>query len=463
MKYTWSFALILFVFTACQPDEVPVMTPPEVYAGGENYTTFSFSENAFGIQADNISGEDQDFFVVGNSLFRRNWVTAPSSVASMDGLGPVFNSLSCGGCHFKDGRAEPPLAGGQPLNGLLFRLSIPGQGMHGEPLPEPVYGGQLQDNAILGVDAEAEVAIVWEEIAGTYPDGSGYTLRNPIFSFKNLHYGPMASDVLVSPRIAPQVPGLGLLEQISEADILAFSDEFDSNSDGISGRANYVWDAQHQQKVIGRFGWKANQPSLYQQTAGAFNGDIGITTNLFPEDHFTPAQEAQFPGLINGGEPELDDARLEKVVRYMQLLAVPARRDWDDEQVKKGEMLFVQLGCNSCHRPSYITNSEGDIEARKNQQIYPYTDLLLHDMGPDLADGRPDFEASGSEWRTPPLWGIGLIPTVNDHSSLLHDGRARSIEEAILWHGGEAAASREAFKALSASERKAVVDFVGSL
>ncbi len=458
-------ALALLLLSACRDDQPPVDVPEteEQYSGGLNFTTFDRSGNAFGVQGKNISPEEEDFFVTGNAFFRSNWVTAPSSVESLDGLGPIMNAISCGSCHFKDGRAKPPAFPEDPPNGLLFRLSIPLEGMHGDLQGDPVYGGQLQDRAILNVLPEARVRTNYEEKPGYYADGTAYSLRQPIYTFYDLQYGNFAAGLMYSPRIAPQMPGLGLLEIVPETEILDWADPDDSNGDGISGRPNYVWNAAKQQSTLGRFGWKANQPDLLQQDAKAFNGDIGITSNLFPEDHLSPFQQQQYPNIINGGNPEISDDILDKVVSYTRTLSVPARRQWDNQEVLRGKFLFTELQCGACHRASMNTGNEGSISALKHQKIRPYTDLLLHDMGPELADNRPDFLASGSEWRTPPLWGIGMIQTVNDHTFLLHDGRARNIEEAVLWHGGEAERSREDFKKLSAADRTALIRFLESL
>jgi len=465
------FLLSITLFTllsACKKSNEPdpglaLVEPDERYVGGANATTFDFGQNAFGGQASGMSSAEKGFFVTGNSFFRSNWITAPASVQTLDGLGPLFNATSCGSCHFKDGRAKPPVHPDDPLQGLLFRLSIPGMDAHGGPLGDPVYGGQLQDKAILNVNHEARVRVSYQEISGQYADGSTYSLRKPTYEFHDLNYGDFAAGMMFSPRIAQQMPGLGLLEIVPESDILAFADENDANQDGISGRPNRVWDVEKQQLVLGRFGWKANQPNLAQQTAGAFNGDIGITSDMFPQDHLTPTQLQQYPNVPNGGTPEIEADIFNKVVSYVRSLAIPARRNHDNQTVLRGKFLFQQLNCSGCHRPTFVTGNDGPISVLRNQKIWPYTDLLLHDMGPELADGRPDFLATGSEWRTAPLWGIGLIPTVNGHSFLLHDGRARNIEEAILWHGGEAEKQREEFKKLNKEDREALIKFVESL
>ncbi len=456
-------AIILVL--GCKEDTLPTgeAEPGEQYAGGEYLTTFDKSENAFGVQGKGLSVTEENYFVTGNSIFRANWVTAPASVQSLDGLGPVMNAISCGSCHFKDGRAQPPATPDATLNGLLFRLSIPFPGAHGELAGDPVYGGQLQDKAVLNVLPEAKVRVNYTETTGNYADGTTYVLRIPDYQFYDLQYGPFAAGMQYSPRIAPQMPGLGLLEIVPESTIISWSDPDDLDKNGISGRPNYVWDEIQQQNVLGRFGWKANKPDLFHQTAGAFNGDIGITTTLFPQDHLTPTQQQLYPGIANGGSPELSDESLLKVVSYCQTLSVPARRNWDNTTVMRGKWLFEDLQCAACHRPAMTTGSTGTIDALKNQFIRPYTDLLLHDMGPELADNRPDYLASGTEWRTPPLWGIGMIKTVNGHTTLLHDGRARSMEEAILWHGGEAEKARDGFKNLSAADRAALLSFLDSL
>lgn len=466
MRYLLFFVLLNIVLLSCKKDEnkgLASVEPDEKYAGGRNGTTFDLGQNAFGAQVLEMTSEERGNFVTGNSFFRSNWVTAPASVQSLDGLGPVFNAISCGSCHFKDGRAQPPASPEDALNGLLFRLSTPGISANGGPVPEPVYGGQWQDKAILNVQSEGRVQVSYQEIAGQYPDGSAFSLRKPVYTFLDFNYGTPAPGWMFSPRIAPQMPGLGLLELVPEPDILSWEDESDQNQDGISGRANRVWDAATQQTMLGRFGWKANQPNLAQQTAGAFNGDIGITTNLFPEDHLTSAQLQVYPNVPNGGQPEISDDILNKVINYCQTLAVPARRDHDDPEVLRGKFLFQELNCSGCHRPAFQTGTGGQIAALREQKIRPYTDLLLHDMGSALADNRPDFLATGSEWRTAPLWGIGLIHVVNGHSFLLHDGRARNVEEAILWHSGESETSSEDFKKLNKTDRDALIKFVESL
>ena len=327
--------------------------------------------------------------------------------------------------------------------------------------PEPVYGTQLSEKSLLGIPAEGRIVYRTETVRGRYADDTPYTLSRPILSVEDLAYGPLDETVRLSPRVPPALIGLGLLEAISEQDILSAADPEDKEGDGISGRPNRVWDRQKQASVLGRFGWKANEPTLRQQVAAAFNGDIGITSSLYPDESCTSVQEA-CRKAPDGGHPEINDELLGYVTFYSSTLAVPARRKVDASEPGQGESLFHQAGCAACHRPSYVTGDH-QIPELAGQRIYPYTDLLLHDMGEGLADHRRDFEASGREWRTPPLWGIGLVETVNGHSRLLHDGRASNLTEAILWHGGEAEVAKQAFKAFSKAERTALIRFVESI
>ncbi len=429
--------------------------------GGET-TVSSANRNSFGLPAANLTNAELRTFAVGDSFFTQNWVTAPASTAARDGLGPTFNAQSCSSCHTLDGRAKPPDNAADGERGLLFRLSTPGsKAATGSPPADPIYGGQLQDRSILGVPAEGRFVTTWSEILGAYDDGTPYSLLRPAYSFADLAFGPLHPEVMVSPRIAPAVFGMGLLEAIPEADILAQADPEDSNGDGISGRANMVWDVRRGAITLGRFGWKAGVPTVEQQIAGAFHGDIGITSPLFPEENCPPPQEG-CQSAITGGAPEISEERLAKVTFYNRTLAVPAMRDIDDPSVRQGAGLFLKAGCAACHRPRHNTG-EDEVPALSGQVIFPYTDLLLHDMGAGLADGRPDFLADGREWRTTPLWGIGLVDNVNNHTRFLHDGRARSIEEAIIWHGGEGAAARDAFRNFTREQRDALLRFLNSL
>lgn len=428
--------------------------------GGE-FSVNNISENAFGQPGPSLTTAGRDRFLVGNSHFNATWVIAPSVTAGRDGLGPLFIARSCSACHSRDGRGQPPASGVQP-NQLLIRLSVPGAAVGAEPLPELNYGGQFQNSGILGVDAEGDVTITRLIIPGQFTDGTPFSLESPSYSLTNLNYGALDPQTMLSPRIAQPVFGLGLLETISEVDILANADENDSDGDGISGRANRVIDVQTQQLALGRFGWKASQPNILQQSAAAFNGDIGLTTSLFINENTSPSQAAMITAP-SGGSPEINNQILNDTSFYISTLAVPSRRNINNPSVLRGEQLFRTMKCDSCHITDFTTDQNAAIPELSNQTIHPYTDLLLHDMGPGLADGRPDFRANGQEWRTPPLWGIGLTQTVNRHNRFLHDGRARNLTEAILWHGGEGEDSKEQFRGLTASERADVIAFLNDL
>lgn len=438
-------------------------TPPTQQAlSGGAATVGATSRQAFGQPIPGLSPHQQTQFFVGNSFFNRNWVVAPASTQVRDGLGPLYNARSCSACHRHDGRGRPPRTSDKPMVSMLLRLSIPGHNQRVGVMPEPKYGDQLNGLAIPGVEPEGKAVITYEEILGAFADGEPYHLRRPTYTITALRYGPLHPEVRISPRTAPFIIGLGLLEAIPDQTLLALADPDDHDGDGISGRPNRVWDWTQQRQVLGRFGWKANQPTVAQQTTGAFLGDIGITSALFPREDCTEVQ-ASCQTATSGGDPEISPELLEQVIFYSRTLAVPARRNLDDATVQRGERLFAQAQCGQCHVPTLHTGPVDGLSTLSQQTIHPYTDLLLHDMGAALSDERPEFDATGREWRTPPLWGIGLVSKVNGHTNFLHDGRARNLTEAILWHGGEAEAAREHFRHLSRSERAALVRFLTSL
>lgn len=420
------------------------------------------SGNAFTLQTPNSPKERQRPFSFGNRLFNTNWVEAPGSVKAFDGLGPMFNRVSCSGCHTKDGRGRPPENNQGPMESMLLRISIPGKDQHGGPMPHPVYGDQISERAILHVEPEGRAEISYTELPGAYGDGERFSLRQPRYAISDLKYGDLGKDFMISPRVAPAMIGLGLLQSVPDETLLALADPDDADGDGISGRPNEVWDSAASKKALGRFGWKANQPNLRQQNAGAAVGDIGIATSMADGQNCTTAQP-DCVKAINGGAPEMSDEFLDKLTLYTMTIAVPAQRNARDPTIQQGEGLFRAMGCASCHMPTLQTKSVERFSELANQTFHPFTDLLLHDMGEGLADNRPDFEATGREWRTPPLWGLGLIPVVNKHDLLLHDGRARGPAEAILWHGGEAVKSRETFRNSAKSERDALIAFLNSL
>lgn len=382
-------------------------------------------------------------FNAGRGLFRLDW--------ERDQVGPVFNAIACSDCHAHDGRGRPDGAG------LLFRLSVPG------PSPEPVYGGQFQPHGVMLTPGEGEIVTRWQEHTGQFADGTAYRLRSPRYEITKLNYGPISEDVQLSPRLAQQTFGLGLLEAIPEADIVAYAEETESTNDGIVGRPNWVEDVRSESVALGRFGWKAGQPTVEQQNAAAFAGDLGMTSSLFPEGPCTEHQrECRDAERLRLSRLELSDEMLGFVTTYVRLLAPPAPRNQEDPAIERGRQLFENARCSTCHVPEWTTGAS-DLPELSNQVIRPYTDLLLHDMGEDLADHAPEAAANGREWRTPPLWGLGLVETVNGSLFLLHDGRARNVSEAILWHGGEAEHSRERFRSMSQSERSDLIRFVESI
>ena len=445
---------------------------------GKGTTQFAPNANSFSHFLDNLSFEQEEQFKLGNALFRKIWVSSPSSTQASDGLGPLFNARGCQSCHIKDGRGHPPFAGEDESASMFLRLSVPPgetderlamDGVIAGEVGDPVYGTQLQDFAVPGLQAEGRMVIDYLEVPVTLGDGSVVSLRQPHYSVVDLGYGPLADDVMISPRVANPMIGLGLIEQIPAGDILKLADADDLDGDGISGRANWTIDPDSETLMLGRFGWKAGMPTIRSQSAAAFAGDLGISTPLDdlphgdctenqPECLALPTGEQVRLGATEAPEPVLD-----LVTFYAQTLGVPQRRDVGDAKVLAGKAAFYEAGCASCHVPKFVTSRDAENPAHRFQLIWPYSDLLLHDMGEGLADHRPEGQASGTEWRTPPLWGIGLTETVSGHSFFLHDGRARNLTEAILWHGGEAQAARDAFAGMSQATRDNLLAFLGSL
>ena len=454
-----SVAVTLGSCSKADADMVDLGAADDVNAGGAA-TVQSAGSNAYSLPAPNLRGASVQQHLAGDANFEQRFVTGLAPVGG--GLGPLFINANCTACHVRDGRGTAPLTATDPVQ-MLFRLSLPGQDAHGGPLPAPGFGDQLQNRAIVGTAPEGQLSIRYVEQLRTLADGPAVSLRQPTYSI-DAPYRPLPAGLLISARVAPPVFGLGLLEAVSEADVLALADENDANGDGISGRPNYVWDVAAQASRLGRFGWKANQPTLRQQSAAAYNGDMGITTSLFPLEPAAGQTQAGNVPPSPTATPDLTDAELTNTTFYVQTLGVPARRDVRLDQVKAGKALFISAKCAGCHIPRLTTSSAAGLPAEMaGQTIYPYTDLLLHDLGPGLADNRPDFRATGQEWRTPPLWGIGLSEVVNGHSTFLHDGRARNLTEAILWHGGEAQASAEAVTRMSAADRDKLLAFLKSL
>ncbi|MBU3728943.1 MAG: c-type cytochrome [Phycisphaerales bacterium] len=424
-------------------------------------TVMESGSNAFSLPLPGLSVEDRRAFSVGNSLFRDNWVVAPASASGRDGLGPLFNANSCSACHPHDGRGRPPQSADDVGRGMVTFVSPQSD----DGRPHPLYGKQIQDQAIPGARAEARVSLEPTLMHGTYPDGTPWELMRWTVALESPAYGEFG-DVRASVRIGQQLVGMGLLEAVPDESILAMADPDDRNGDGISGRAHALRHAPahgvEAPRKVGRFGWKASQPTIGAQVVAALHEDMGITSDAHRDEALT-ARQRESAAHASGGDPEIDAHRVRRISHYVRALAVPAQRNADSAAGAKGRALFDSLGCAACHTPTLVTGPDSPLEPLRNVTFHPYTDLLLHDMGDGLADNRCDGDASGREWRTPPLWGIGLIETVNGHTRYLHDGRARSLEEAVLWHGGEAERARSAFIHLPSRDRAALLAFLESL
>jgi len=450
----------------------------ETMTGGATTTTANVNRDVFSQPAANLSFEGERDFRIGNGLFRKLWVSSPSSTQSSDGLGPLFNARSCQRCHLKDGRGHPPEGSADSAVSMFLRISVPPRTVEEREqlaskralvIPEPTYGTQLQDLAVPGLPAEGRMTIHYDEHEIELNGGETVSLRAPTYGIEDLGSGPLDPDVMISPRVAPQMIGMGLLEAIHPGDILVQADPDDQDGDGISGRASFVWDPVNEEVALGRFGHKASNANVLAQSAGAFAGDIGISNRLAPRhsgectDAETKCLEMPHGAPDSMGPYEASDTILDLMAFYAKNLAVPARRDVDDPDVLRGKQAFYAANCNACHTPAYVTSRDAGQAEHRFQLIWPHTDLLLHDMGEGLADHRPAGDASGREWRTAPLWGVGLTETVNGHTYFLHDGRARGLLEAIMWHGGEAEASRDQVIAMSPDERHALIRYLESL
>ena len=454
-------SLLLLLCAGCTRDaDFAVTEYGERLSGGE--TTFqklnpdvSLSRDAYSQAAVNLALEQRSKFAVGNAFFTAPWQPALSAVGSRVGLGPLFNAAACQDCHIRDGRGHPPTT--VLGDSALLRVALR------DGTQDPVYGAQIQTRAVPGVAPEAAPTIHWQRHSLQLAGGETLELRKPYIAMEKLRYGPLADGAALSLRVAPAMIGLGLLESVATEDVVAGEDVDDRDGDGISGRVNRVWSAESNSLVIGRFGWKAGQPSVRQQSLLAFNQDIGISSRLYPNQ---ACSSVQIDCLASPSEAtlELSDEVEGALVFYARHLAVPARRWHDRDEVLAGKALFHQLGCAACHRPSWRTAKQADSRALSDQLIWPYTDMLLHDMGEGLADGVSEYRAQGNEWRTAPLWGIHLAKAVGGSDvGFLHDGRARNLKEAIMWHGGEAQTSRDAWASLVKEEREKLIWFLKSL
>ncbi|MGI6854274.1 di-heme oxidoredictase family protein [Mesorhizobium sp. 1B3] len=449
----------------------------EPMQGGAGTSRKRINQDAFSHSSANITFEEQGTFKLGNGIFRKLWVSSPSSTQASDGLGPLFNARACQSCHLKDGRGHPP-EDNPDATSMFLRLARDAETVEEQKaladkralnFPDPVYGTQLQDLAVPGLAGEGRMTITYEEIPVEFGDGTAVSLRKPTYTVDAPAYGPLDPKTTLSARVTPAMIGLGLVEQVHPADILASADPDDRDGDGISGRPQIVRDPSSGELTLGRFGWKAQTATIRQQTADAFAGDIGISTPEAPK-HWGDCTEAEAAcrAMPTGVQERLGDVEapppvMDLVTFYSQNLAVPARRKTNDKSVLAGKKIFYELGCVSCHTPKFVTRRDAPNKAQAFQLIWPYSDFLLHDMGEGLADGQRVGEATGEEWRTPPLWGIGLTKTVSGHTFFLHDGRARDLAEAILWHGGEAQKARDGFAALGHADREALIRFLESL
>ncbi len=505
-------------------------------AGDATNTTSNLSGHGFSQPMPNLTGVELEQHLSGDAFFEASFTSAPNTdKPDLDGLGPVFNNADCNSCHQRDGRSstitipadasEVKLGSG---DGIFLRMSIADATRDEQctqvpavqnaandfckVIPVPEFGDQLFHRGVRDARndwddetnpqkniGQANVFVSYETQQVQFADGEFITLQKPVFAIRNPYDAPLENEttqspssellqanVVTGPRNGMPVFGLGLLEAIPDAAIIALADPTDENKDGISGKINYVFDvlkanAGDENPIsIGRFGWKANAPTVRQQSLGALRGDIGITNTLFPDEsiegtdlHIDYLARTNYDdtGEDELGNPEASDEFSNDVVFYTETLAVPARRNVGDTDVVAGAKLFDEMQCTACHHPSFTTTSDPDFklggltppQGLLGQTIYPFTDMLLHDMGEGLADGSRDFLASGNEWKTRPLWGLGLTKTVNPGAGFLHDGRAKTLEEAILWHGGEAEFSKEAFRTAEKTKRDQLIDFLFSL
>jgi CxxC motif-containing protein (DUF1111 family) len=441
---------------------------PSLSAG--RFTIRRLDRQAFSEPADVLNARQRQMFMAGRSVFNRQWA-AVTSLNGDWGLGPTFITDRCSACHVGSGRGAPPQSSAEQLVSMLVRVSIPGTDEHGGPRPHPSYGDQLQNHSLDGrsvdfayagkpVPNEADLFLDWEPSTVAFADGEKASLRKPKLRIENLKFGELGEGAMLSLRIAPPVVGTGLLEAVPEETIMAIAQQ--QRAQNFNGRPNRVWDAVNKRMALGRFGWKANTPNLKQQIAVAAIADMGVNSNLYPQPNCPPVQTicaSQLPGNV----PEIIDHEIEAIELWLQGLAVPARRDVADAAVRRGAGLFVSAQCAVCHVPEMKTGKVANLPQLSGQVFHAYTDLLLHDMGEDLADGRPDFAAGPRDWRTPPLWGLGLSQTVSGSTAMLHDGRARTVAEAILWHDGEAEGARAAFLGMTKEERDALVKFVEAI
>ncbi len=464
LVFSIGFGLAGMVFAEGETNDDPTLS-----AG--DFTVKKADADAYAEPAPVLTYKQQQTFMRGRQHFNQKWVVFPSMGGDW-GLGPTFIADKCSACHIGGGRGLMPKADQEPM-GVLIRMSVPGNDAHGGPKPHPAYGDQFQNQGWMGKDEyvhgkgdrvppEGSVFIDWQNVAEIeLADGEKVTLRKPKARFDKLTFGPIGDETMLSLRFTQPIFGMGLLEAVPDETLIEIAKK--QTEHGISGRINTVWDPYLKQTRSGRFGWKANVASIRVQIASAFLGDIGATTSIFIEDNCTTVQDLCLAATPNN-RPEVIDVNWDETEFWTQGLAVPARRNVNDPDFKRGEVLFEQAKCSVCHVPTMKTATEfKNLPQLANQTFHAYTDLLIHDMGEGLSDGRPDYDAAPTEWRTPPLWGLGLSKTVTGSTSMLHDGRAADATEAILWHGGEAETSREAFRKMARADREALLKFLNSI
>lgn len=425
--------------------------PESAWLGGQTTLPYQYSnepEHRFKQTAGNISPTNAQPFMLGRRLHHTDFGSGahsesgnPLFTEQMGKLGPKFIARSCVTCHVNNGRALPP-AIGAPMTQTVVKVGGDASGS-----PHPSLGAVLQPQSTAGPAETSATIASYTSINGQYGDGTPYLLQKPNYAFQGV------TPAYFSARLAPPLVGLGLLEAVSESIVTGLADPDDADADGVSGRIQTVLDPETGDRRLGRFTSKAGKVRLSHQIAAALNTDMGVTTAIFPV----------LNGETTGGAPELSTPDLDKLTRYVALLGVSARRDLTNAQALRGEQLFSSAQCVKCHTSTLTTSLFHPMTELRGQTIHPYTDLLLHDMGPGLADNMGELDALGSEWRTSPLWSIGLTAGVSGGEAYLHDGRARTLEEAILWHGGEAEGSKEVFRTMPAADRDALIQFLKSL
>lgn len=418
--------------------------------------------NAFRLHREGMNSAEVADFNYGRGLFRHFWEPVEYSDGTTSGFGPLFNADACVACHIRDGRGRPPEEGSLDATSFVLRLSTGSIDNNGYRvvLPDPTYGFQFQDLAISGLPAEGKISVSYSEQEIELEGGEVVWLRTPAYELVELGYGPLSPDLRLGPRIAPPVIGLGSLENIPVESLIAAEDPDDQNGDGISGEINWSLPDTNGARLPGRFGWKLTTTSVREQSENAASADMGFSTPLNGEKAGDCTQAQSLCLLAANAEhfgkpSELIESEMRFIAFYAANLAVPPRRETQKPEILRGEGLFAKIGCAACHSPEQPQEN--------GQTIAPYTDLLLHDMGEGLADGIAVGWASEREWRTSPLWGIGLTEIVSGHTFFLHDGRARNLTEAILWHGGEGEASRNRFADLEPEQRQNLLAFLNSL